>query len=93
MIDLNKEAEEHWKMQYIMALDESTKPYIIQDFIAGANSKYVQAKIIQAQIDVLNKTIDMFGNVNFTTTTSLIFELRQQLKQLENEANNKQNNP
>lgn len=34
----------------------------------------------------------MFGNVNFTTTTSLIFELQQQLKQLENETNNKQHN-
>ena len=34
---LEEAAEYHWKMQYIMALDESTKPYIIQDFITGAN--------------------------------------------------------
>jgi hypothetical protein len=35
---LEEAAEKHWKMQYIMALDESTKPYIIEDFIAGAKS-------------------------------------------------------
>jgi hypothetical protein len=33
---IEEAAEKHWKMQYIMALDESTKPYIIEDFIAGA---------------------------------------------------------
>jgi hypothetical protein len=33
---LEEAAEKHWKMQYIMALDESIKPYIIEDFIAGA---------------------------------------------------------
>ena len=35
---LEEAAEKHWKMQYIMALDESTKPYIIEDFISGAKS-------------------------------------------------------
>jgi hypothetical protein len=35
---VEKAAEKHWKMQYIMALDESIKPYIIEDFIAGAKS-------------------------------------------------------
>ena len=35
--EVEKDAEYYWKMQYIMALDENTKPYIIQDFIAGYN--------------------------------------------------------
>jgi len=34
---LDELAEHYWKMQYIMALDESTKPYIIEDFKAGYN--------------------------------------------------------
>jgi hypothetical protein len=33
---LEEAAEHHWKMQYLMALDESIKHYVIQDFIAGA---------------------------------------------------------
>lgn len=33
---IEEAAEYHWKMTYMMALDESTKPYIINDFIAGA---------------------------------------------------------
>jgi len=36
---IEEAAEKHWKMQYIMSLDESTKPYIIQDFIAGVKSE------------------------------------------------------
>ena len=35
---IEEAAENHWKMQYLMALDESTKPYVIQDFIAGTKS-------------------------------------------------------
>jgi hypothetical protein len=35
---IEEAAENHWKMQYLMALDESTKPYVIQDFTAGAKS-------------------------------------------------------
>lgn len=87
MIDLNKEAEEHWKMQYIMALDESTKPYIIQDFIAGANSKYVQAKIIQAQINLCNSALSWSNEVDSTSDylQQQLILLEQQLKQLENE--------
>jgi hypothetical protein len=37
-IAIKEAAEIYWKMQYLMALDESTKPYIIQDFTAGAKS-------------------------------------------------------
>jgi hypothetical protein len=40
---IEEAAEIYWKMQYLMALDESTKPYIIQDFTAGA--KWQQEKM------------------------------------------------
>ncbi len=55
--------------------------------VAGAtDSKYVQAKIIQAQIDVLKS----IGTIHDETcmsqrVTNKIKELQQQLKQLENE--------
>ena len=47
-------AENHWKMQYIMALDESTKPYIIQDFIAGAKWQQEQDKNKYSEEEVLS---------------------------------------
>ena len=89
-IQLEKEAEYHWEMQYLMALDESTKPYIINDFIAGANSKYVQKQILEAQIKVIDELLD---NINLTLAVETyqvfhikIAELKEQLKQLENES-------
>ena len=88
-MDLNKEAEDHWKLQYIMALDESTKPYIIEDFIAGANSRYVQAQILQAQIEENKSALRMLklhGNArNRLPVLMRINELEQQLDQLENQ--------
>lgn len=87
-IQLEKEAEYYWEMQYLMALDESTKPYIINDFIAGANSKYVQKQILEAQIKVIDELLD---NINLTLAVKTyqifhikIAELKEQLKQLEN---------
>jgi hypothetical protein len=79
MIDVNKEAEEY---AYNLAYETSQ----IQGFLAGANSKYVKAKIIQAQIDVLKS----IGTIHDETcmsqrVTNKIKELQQQLKQLENE--------
>ena len=100
MIDLSKEAEEYaqkvWGI-YIndvfkhndIIIDKTLGEITILDFIAGATtSKYVQAKAIQAQIDVLQTLI--LGN-NYDNTAIIfrikikIFELQQQLKQLENE--------
>jgi hypothetical protein len=54
---LEEAAERHWKMQYIMALDESTKPYIIQDFIAGAEWK---AKRMYSEDEVRNIATKFF---------------------------------
>jgi hypothetical protein len=42
--------EYHWKMKYIMALDEFTKPYIIEDFKAGYNKAREKYKYTQEDI-------------------------------------------
>jgi hypothetical protein len=85
MIDLNKGAEEYAAIPCTLALTVSQKIQIA--YMSGANSKYVQAKIIQAQIDVLKSIrtagfeeafvcLEVYNKVN---------ELQQQLKQLEDE--------
>jgi hypothetical protein len=51
---LEEAAEHHWKMQGLMALDESTKPYIIQDFTAGAKWQQEQDKNKFSEEEVLN---------------------------------------
>lgn len=48
MIDINKEAKE-----YSDDIERCEDGLVEQCFIAGANSKYVQAKILQAKIDIL----------------------------------------
>jgi hypothetical protein len=55
---IEEAAEHHWKMQGLMALDESTKPYIIQDFTAGAKwqqeqdkNKFSEEEVIQILIN------------------------------------------
>jgi ribosomal protein S8 len=94
MIDLNKEAED-----YIQKVDnqtgtmwsESTQEIVkvFVDFIE--NSKYVQSKIIQAQIDILLKYQQKLGAYEPITGVSKqqiqigIYELKNQLKQLEDE--------
>lgn len=64
---LEEAAENHWKMQYIMALDKSTKPYIIQDFIAGtkwqAERMYSEEEIINIhkKWNIFNENQDSFN--------------------------------
>ena len=85
-MDLNKEAEEYKKSTVNKMSIEKTA------FIAGANSKYVQAKILQAQIDVLKeideqKTTGPEHNAFYDLIdmkNNKIHHLEQQLKQLEN---------
>jgi uncharacterized membrane protein YgaE (UPF0421/DUF939 family) len=83
MIDLSKEAEEYRK-KWLFLKSGNT---INDTFIAGANSKYVQAKIIQAQIDSLTMVLNCYNllheDVNDLHLT--LDRLKQQLKQLENE--------
>jgi hypothetical protein len=84
MIDINKEAEEY-KNSKKWADNMSVNNWIDIIFIAGHNSKATQAKVLQAQIDVL-KSIDC-NMVGYVTTQIYlkIEKLQQQLKQLENE--------
>lgn len=85
MIDLSKEAEKY------ATINKTYSEQSELDFIAGANSKYVQAKAIQAQIDVLLKYQQKLGGYEPITGALKqqieidIYELQQQLKQLENE--------
>lgn len=66
--EIDKQVEEaaknHWKMQYIMALDESTKPYIIQDFIAGAKWQQEQDKNKYSEEEVKNLLIECCGEIS-----------------------------
>lgn len=86
--ELKLEAEKHWKLQYIMALDESTKPYIIQDFIAGANSKYVEKqklKFAVEQLDYLYTLItynDLAEDEKIEACIEYIKDLKQKLSEL-----------
>ncbi len=92
MIDLNKEAEEYATKHYFKV----EAPDAVKDFIAGANSKYVEAKIIQAQIDILNSLFNLgLNNVHQTINTPVEIyndvinplrnKLQQKLKQIQNE--------
>jgi hypothetical protein len=67
---LEEVAEKYWKMQYIMALDESTKPYIIQDFIAGyklaqeQNKKMYSEEEVKSFLDRYRSQFRMDKNIN-----------------------------
>ena len=89
MIDLNKEAEDYSIKHHLDKHKYSGDKERIS-FIAGANSTYVQAKIIQAQIDVLKQHIEHPTKPGYRRHDVLnsIKEFQQQLKQLEDERNN-----
>jgi hypothetical protein len=70
-MDLNKEAEKYGFGKNGL-LSEQGKA-----FTAGADSKYVQAKILKAQIDVLN--------MSYVDQMLQLMRLEEQLRQLENE--------
>jgi hypothetical protein len=78
-----------------MIMDEASKFDCINDFIAGANSKYIQAKILQAQIDVIDSLFnlglkDVYQTMNTPVEiyngviNPLKNKLNKQLKELEN---------
>jgi len=84
MIDLSKEAEEYAAIPSTLSL--TTRQKIQIAYVAGAtDSKYVQAKIIQAQIDILTETNDYWDLPVWLNDK--VKDLQQQLKQLENEYN------
>jgi hypothetical protein len=88
MIDLNKEAKEYAKrFEEREDFGYNGESISIEDriemeaFIAGANSKHVQAKALQAKIDALS-----MYSLN-PTILGHIEKLQQQLKQLEDAEN------
>ncbi len=81
MIDLNKEAEEYAKT---FIYDDGTTEV---DFIAGANSKHVQAKILQAQIDILEELKSVEESANTQSYRIIMSDLKKQLKQLKDAKN------
>jgi len=56
-----------------------------KDYLAGVDSKYVQAKIIQAQIDLCNRVLDWGNEVDPTSDyiEKELYGLQEQLKQLQ----------
>jgi hypothetical protein len=52
-------------------------------FIAGANSKWVQAEKIKAQIDCWEKALKIIPREDEDSILLLVKKLKQQLKQLE----------
>jgi hypothetical protein len=56
-------------------------------FIAGANSKYVQAEKIKAQIEVLEAILNKYIDESLSGfyIRGMISDLQQQLKQIEDE--------
>lgn len=85
MIDINKEAEDIVFFQLESDSDgfESFYRYkeVIKGIIAGHNSKATQAKVLQAQINILRE-------VNINNIDVLYKELQQKLKELENDTIN-----
>ena len=90
MKTLEEEAEEYsdYKNDYVpVSFGDKFNPTTKRDFIAGANSKWVQAEKIKAQIEVLKLThlrlsVEGIDKVDDTMVFT-INELEKQLKQLE----------
>ena len=85
MIDLNKEAEEYAKSIHKNHVLKTFREYSKNDFIAGANSKFVKKQILQAQINLCNSALD-WSNIQDETSEYIenkLKQLQQELKQLQ----------
>jgi hypothetical protein len=71
---LEEAAEIHFKLQYLMAMDESLKHYVITDFIQGA--KWQQEKLLEFINDEDNHTEGELGN-SCIDVQSLIYFIKQ----------------
>ena len=93
MKSLEEEAEEYadYKNDYVpVSFGDKFNSTTKKDFIAGANSKWVQAEKIKAQIDIL-KLAHLRLSVEgiYKVDNTMVFtvnELEQQLKELEDES-------
>lgn len=78
-MDINKEAEEYTKdLIESKSAQSYESTWVSSIFIAGYNSKATQAKILQAQLDCLNKAKDL-------DILTVYNQIKENLKQLENE--------
>ena len=76
-MDINKEAEEYAKSKTSHKTFQETHK---RDFIAGANSKWVQAEKLKFAIEAVLQ----FRKATFGLGNSGLEQLQQQLKELEN---------
>jgi hypothetical protein len=76
-MDINKEAEDYAKSKTSHKTFQETHK---RDFIAGANSKWVQAKKLKFAIEAVLQ----FRKATFGLGNSGLEQLQQQLKELEN---------
>jgi hypothetical protein len=85
MIDVNKEAEEFLKSKGLTGQQNKTISEWMVEFLN--NSKAIQAKVLQAQIDLCNRALSWSNKVDPTSDyiEKELIALQQQLKQLENE--------
>jgi hypothetical protein len=90
-MNLNEEAENYsrkmWGVYYDdkhpdSAINDSQGEISILDFTAGVNSKYVQTKILQAQIDIL-KSIKTAGFEEAFICIEIYNKVKELEKQLE----------
>jgi hypothetical protein len=92
MKTLEQEAKEYAIELLSKMVDRKTavilESYAQTDFIAGANSKYVQAEKIKTQIEIYQSLLDQCENHKAAICKYMIEEkmiLEQQLKELEDE--------
>jgi hypothetical protein len=88
MRSLEEEAEKYadYKNDYVPMsfgdkFNESTK----RDFIAGANSKWVQAEVLKTKIDCWEKALKIIPREDEDRILLHLEDLKQQLKKLEDE--------
>ena len=82
MIDLNKEAKKYTKCKSPHKVFQEAH---IEDFIAGANSKYVKQQILLAKIDALRNIAGDDDEHTEKRRVLHITRFQQELKQLQDE--------
>jgi hypothetical protein len=84
MKSLEQEAEEYAKT--LVGIDVHAK----KDFIAGANSKWVQAEKIKAQIEIYESILNSH---NFSLNSDAVFDIKDSIKQLKRKLINLKRKP
>jgi hypothetical protein len=88
MKSLEEEAEEYadYKNDYVpMSFGDKFNPTTKKDFIAGANSKWVQAEVLKTKIDCWEKALKIIPREDEDRILLRLEDLKQQLKKLEDE--------